>query len=80
MLDNRYKQIGFKAISIPQVAMMANSNLQRTIKIVKPSKPNEITALVTFEKRDKVKGKLTFEFEDNQVREKKIKSLHIEFL
>jgi hypothetical protein len=55
MLDNRYKQIGFKAISIPQVAMMANSNLQRTIKIVKPSKPNEITALVTFEKRDKVK-------------------------
>jgi hypothetical protein len=63
-----------------KVAMMANSNLQRTIKIVKPSKPNEITALVTFEKGDKVKSKLTFEFEDDQVREKKIKSLHIEFL
>ena len=39
-----------------------------------------ITALVTFEKGDKVKGKLTFGFEDDQVREKKIESLHIEFL
>lgn len=62
-----------------KVAMLANSNLQRTIKIEKPSKPNEITALVTFEKGDKVKSNLTFEFEDDEVRRKKIKSLHIEF-
>lgn len=63
-----------------KVAMMANSKLQRTIKIEKPSKPNKITALVTFEKGDKVKSKLTFEFEDDEVSGKKIKSLHIEFL
>lgn len=63
-----------------KVAMMANSNLQRTIKIDKPSKSNKITALVTFEKGDKVKSKLTFEFEDDEASGKKIKSLHIEFL
>src|SRR5215207_1888491 len=63
-----------------KVAMMANSNLQRTIKIEKPSKPNEITVLVTFEKGDKVKSKLTFEFEDDGADVKKIKSLYIEFL
>jgi hypothetical protein len=63
-----------------KVAMMANSNLQRTIKIEKPSKPNKITALVTFEKGDKVKGKFTFEFEDDETSRKKIKSLHIAFL
>ena len=62
-----------------KVAIMANSNLQHTIKIEKPRKPNEITALVTFEKGDKVKSKLTFEFEDDEVRGKKIKSLHIAF-
>jgi hypothetical protein len=72
--------LALKQFPFLEVAMMANSNLQHAIKIVKPSKPNEITALVTFEKGDKVKGKLTFEFEDEQVREKKIKSLHIEFL
>jgi hypothetical protein len=60
---------------------MANSNFQRKIKIEKPSKPNKITALVTFEKGDKVKSKFTFEFEDDsQTSGKKIKSLHIEFL
>ena len=63
-----------------KVAILANNNLQRTIKIEKPSKPNEITALVTFEKGDKVKSKLTFEFEDDGASGKKIKSLHIEFL
>jgi hypothetical protein len=62
-----------------KVVIMASSNLQRTIKIEKPSKPNEITALVTFEKGDKVKSKLTFEFEDDGAGGKKIKSLHIEF-
>ena len=63
-----------------KVAILANNNLQHTIKIEKPSKPNEITALVTFEKGDKVKSKLTFEFEDDGACGKKIKSLHIEFL
>ena len=63
-----------------KVAMMANSNLERTIKIEKPSKPNKVTALATFEKGDKVKSKLTFEFEDDEASGKKIKSLHIEFL
>ncbi len=63
-----------------KVAMMANSNLRRTIKIEKPSKPNKITALVTYEKGDKVTSKLTFEFEDDEAGGKKIKSLHIEFL
>jgi hypothetical protein len=62
-----------------KVAMMANSNLQRRIKIEKPTKPNKITALITFEKGDKVESKFTFEFEDGSDR-KKIKSLHIEFL
>lgn len=63
-----------------KVAMMANSNLQRTIKIEKPSKANKITALVTYEKGDKVKSRLIFEFEDDEASRKKIKSLHIEFL
>ncbi len=62
-----------------KVAMMANASLQRTIKFEKPAKPNKITALVTFEKGDRVKGRFTFEFDD-QAGEKKIKSLNIEFL
>lgn len=61
-----------------KVAMMANSSLQRTIKIEKPSKPDKLVAMVTFEKGDKVKGKFTFEF-DGQAGEKKIKSMNIEF-
>lgn len=63
-----------------KVAMMANSNLQRTIKIEKTSKPNTIIVLVIYEKGDKVKSRLTFHFEDNEDGRKKIKSLHIEFL
>ena len=65
-----------------KVAMMANSSLQRTIKIEKPSKTNSdrIVALITFEKGDKVKSKFTFEFADDATDGKKIKSLHIEFL
>jgi ketosteroid isomerase-like protein len=62
-----------------KVAMMANTTLQRTIKFEKPTKPNKITALITFEKGDKVKGKFTFEFEDARTGGKKIKTLHIEF-
>ena len=63
-----------------RVAMMANSSLQRTIKFEKPTKPNKIIALITFEKGDKVRGKFTFELIDDSSRGKKIKSLNIEFL
>lgn len=74
-----------------KVAMMANTELRRTVKIEKrPKKPNDnndddnnnrIVALVTFEKGEKVKGRFTFEFTDNEdTRDKQIKSLHIEFL
>jgi hypothetical protein len=66
-----------------KVAMMANSDLRRTIKIEKTKKAdnnNEITALTTFEKGDKVKGRFTFEFIEDDSGEKRIKSLHIEFL
>lgn len=65
-----------------KVAMMANSSLQRRIKIEKPSKTNsnKIVALITFEKGDKVKSRFTFEFEDDPAGRKKIKSLHIDFL
>ena len=66
-----------------KVAKMANNELRRTIKIEKAKKAdnnNEITALTTFEKGDKVKGRLTFEFIEDDSREKRIKSLHIEFL
>ena len=66
-----------------KVAMMANSSLQRTIKFEKHSgkaDSNKITALITFEKGDRVKGRFTFEFEDDDAGRKKIKSLDIEFL
>jgi ketosteroid isomerase-like protein len=66
-----------------QVAMMANNELRRTIKIEKTKKANnnnEITALTTFEKGDKVKGRFTFEFIEDDSGEKRVKSLHIEFL
>jgi hypothetical protein len=63
-----------------KVAMMANSNLKRRVEI-KPVNPNKVTALVTFEKGDKVKGTFAFEFtsHNSATGEKKIKSLHIEF-
>lgn len=64
-----------------KVAMMANTSLQRTIKFEKSAKPNKITALISFEKGDRVKGRFTFEFEDDDPASgKKIKSLNIEFL
>lgn len=64
-----------------KVAMMANNSLQRTIRLEKPGRPdaNKITALITFEKGDKVKGRFTFEFENDAAGSKKIKSLNIEF-
>jgi hypothetical protein len=67
-----------------KVAMMANSELRRTVKIEKTKKANNnnnrITALITFEKGEKVKGRFTFEFIEDDSGEKRIKSLHIEFL
>ena len=64
-----------------KVAMMANSELRRTVKIEKTKRTNNnITALITFEKGEKVKGRFTFEFTENESWEKRIKSLHIEFL
>lgn len=64
-----------------KVAMMANNNLRRTINFEKkPNKPNSITALVKFEKGEKVKSKFTFKFQEDEVHGKKIKSLRIEFL
>jgi ketosteroid isomerase-like protein len=70
-----------------KVAMMANRELRRTVKIEKKVKKesdnnNEIiAALITFEKGEKVKGRFTFEFTDrDDSGEKMIKSLHIEFL
>jgi ketosteroid isomerase-like protein len=66
-----------------KVAMMANNELRRTIKIEKTKKVNnnnEITALTTFEKGDKVKGRFTFEFIEDDSGEKRVKSLHVEFL
>lgn len=66
-----------------KVAMMANTSVQRTIKFEKlPGKadPNKITALITFEKGDKVKSRFTFEFENGAAGAKKIKSLNIRFL
>lgn len=66
-----------------KVAMMANSELRRTVKIEKTKKANNnnrITALITFEKGEKVKGGFTFEFIEDHSGEKRIKSLHIEFL
>jgi hypothetical protein len=66
--------------SFLKVVMMANSNLQRTVKIENTNKPNSIKALITFEKGDKVKSMFTFEFEGDASSGKKIKSLRIEFL
>ena len=65
-----------------KVALMANSNLKRNIRIEKNAKhPSEITALITFEKGDTMKGKFTFEFTSSHAStgEKKIRSLHIQF-
>lgn len=63
-----------------KVAMMANSNLNRTIQIEKPIRSNKATAIVTFERGDKVKGKFVFEFQNDSAGVKKIKSLRIQFI
>ena len=63
-----------------KVAMMASSNLSRTIQIEKPIRSDRATAIVTFEKGDKVKGKFDFEFQIDSSGAKKIKSLRIKFI
>ncbi len=64
-----------------KVAMMANNNLERRIKIEKTSNPNSVTALITFKRSDKVNSRFTFKFQDDETSgKKKIKSLRIEFL
>lgn len=67
--------------------MITNNELRRTTKIEKSKKVNnnnnnnnEITAMTTFEKEDKVKGRFTFEFIEDDSGEKRVKSLHIEFV
>jgi hypothetical protein len=75
---------GLKGVSAIEpflkVAMMANSTLRRTIRIEKPTNGNNVTAMITFEKGDKVQGKFTFGLQDEPDGSKKIKSLRIEFL
>jgi hypothetical protein len=64
-----------------KVAMMANSNFKRVIRIESdPIAKDKITALVTFERGDKTNGRFTFEFTpDGSQAEKKILSLRIVF-
>ncbi len=65
------------------VVMMASEGLKRSIVIEnQKGKTNKVTALVTFERGDRLKGKFTFGFDSNSTRsgmEGKIKSLHIQF-
>lgn len=66
-----------------RIAMMASSNMKRTIVIEKHHQhhpDNIVSALVMFEKGDRVKGRFTFEITEDETGEKKIKSLNIEFL
>ncbi len=64
-----------------KIAMMASDNLQRSIAIEKQEK-DQISAIATFEKGDKVKGRFTFEFDSSNDKEpeSKIKVLRIQFL
>lgn len=65
-----------------RVAAMANEALQHDIVIKKKqNNGNKITALVTFERGDKVQGRFTFEFDkDSKSKEAKIKTLRIHFI
>jgi hypothetical protein len=60
-----------------KVAMMASGNLRRKIEIEKfNGNDNMVSALVTFERGDKLKGRFTFELDSAS---KKIRSLDIQF-
>jgi ketosteroid isomerase-like protein len=65
------------------VVMMASEGLKRSIVTEnQKGKTNKVTALVTFERGDRLKGKFTFELDSNSNHpgmEGKIKSLHIQF-
>lgn len=65
-----------------KVALMANSNMRRNIKIKKaePGQPDDqLTALVTFEKGDKTKARFMFGLEPDEEKGWKIKTLRINF-
>lgn len=62
-----------------KVAVMANAGLKRTIGFVQKS-ADAITALVTFERGDSVKGRFSFLFATEEVSGKKIKELVIRFV
>ena len=84
--------------SFLRVAIMANEGLKGTIKIDKSdekidskSQSNQITALVTFERGDRITARFTFELISPVINNnddimninqkvKKIKSLHIQFI
>lgn len=60
-----------------KVAMMASSDLRRKIEIDKfNGDADRVSALVTFERGDKLKGRFTFELDPAS---KKIRSLDIQF-
>lgn len=62
-----------------KIALMANTDLRREIKMEKPANGhnNQFSALVTFEKGGKVKGRFTFELDPES---KKIRKLKIQFV
>ena len=65
-----------------KVAAMANSGMRRTIRLVESSL-DSITAIVTFERGDSVKGRFTFNFiTSNDVLSlaRKIQTLRIQFI
>jgi hypothetical protein len=71
------------------VAMMANAGLREEIEIEKPrlrrdNGINKVTAYVTFERGEKVKARFTFELSSeenyNSQKQKKIQSLHLQFV
>jgi ketosteroid isomerase-like protein len=71
------------------VAMMANAGLREEIEIEKSTLRrdngiNKVTAYVTFERGEKVKARFTFELSSeenyNSQKQKKIQSLHLQFV
>ncbi|HET7284659.1 MAG TPA: hypothetical protein VFI70_08230 [Nitrososphaeraceae archaeon] len=71
------------------VAMMTNAELREEIELEKPTIRsdngiNQVTAYVTFERGEKVKARFTFELSSeenyNSQKQKKIQSLHLQFV
>lgn len=66
-----------------KVAMMANRNMRRKIKILKAKRSEgdgTVTALVTFELGERVNAHFTFDLEPHTQKGWKIKTLRIKFL